>query len=709
MKNSKTQATLDSGNIVFSTGDLAKQANGAVLVELNDTVILVTACMSKDAREEIDFFPLLVDYQERTYAAGRIPGGFFKREGRPKDIEILSGRIVDRTIRPLFPEGMRNSVQVVCTVLSSDAEHDPDILAVNGASCALAISNIPFNGPIAAVRVIKTKDGLLLNPTYKQREEAEIDLLITGNKEKIMMLEADADSTDEETALEAIKFGHGYIKELITAQENMVKEVGRAKKEVTYYKPSETLVNSLKNKASDAISKIAALTEKEEKAPLRKDLIDELTKTPEFAETDPKLIKQALEKIEKQIVRTTILKDKKRPDGRKPHDLREISCQVGVLPRTHGSAIFTRGQTQALAVTTLGTTADEQMIEALEGKSYKSFMLHYSFPPYSVGETSFLRGPSRRETGHGALAEKSLKPLLPSKDDFPYTIRVVSEILESNGSSSMASVCASTLSMMDAGVPIKEPAAGVAIGLITDGDEHIVLVDIAGIEDYCGDMDFKVAGGAHGITSIQMDLKIAGISHEVLREAMMLSKQTRTKILDIMTKTLDKARAKVSKFAPKIVKLKIQLDKVGELIGPGGRTIKKIISQAGVAIDIDDETCTVTISAEKEEALNKGVKMVEEIIRDLEIGKVYKARVAKIMNFGAFCDIGPTKSGLIHVSELSNNFVKSVRDVVSEGDELEVKVINIDDQGKVNLSLKQLEKPTEDKPGDGPGNEKRHR
>lgn len=691
MEFSKITANLDSQELTFEAGIMAKQANGAVVVQLKGTVVLVTACMSKEPAESVDFFPLTVDYQEKTYAAGKIPGGFFKREGRPKDIEILSARVVDRSIRPLFPEGLRNRIQIVCIVLSSDAEHDPNILAINGASCALSISDIPFQGPIAAVRVAKTKEGFILNPTYKQREKASLDIIISGNKDKIQMIEARAQEAEEDTVLEAIKFGHTYIKKLIKTQEEFRKKVGKEKITPQLFEIESSILKKVEEKVKETLPELYAKVNKEERHTKRDALLDELYKEFEAQEIETSLIKTAFEKIEKDYVRKKLLKEKVRPDGRNPHDIRALSCQVNVLPRTHGSALFSRGQTQSLAVTTLGTTADEQMIEALDGQTFKHFMLHYIFPPFSVGEVSPLRGPSRREIGHGALAEKALEAIIPQKDKFPYTIRVVSEILESNGSSSMASVCAATLSLMDAGVPIENPVAGIAIGLVTDKNSSLLLVDIAGIEDHHGDMDFKVAGTEKGITVIQLDLKIHGIDLSLLKEGFILAKKSRIHILDKMKQALNLPRAKVSEFAPKIKNIKINPEKIGELIGPGGRTIRKIISQAEVAIDIDDEKAEVTISAESEEALNKGIKMVEEIIQELEIGKIYQAKVVKITNFGAFCEIGPNKSGLLHISEISSDYVKNVSDYLKEGDIIKVKVKGIDEQGKVTLSKKQAD------------------
>jgi len=691
MKFSVTKAQLDSQEIIFETGSLAKQANGAVLLKLKGTVILVSACMDKEAKQDLDFFPLTVDYQEKTYAAGRIPGGFFKKEGRPKDIEIITSRVVDRTIRPLFAQDQRNAVQLVCVVLSSDAENDPDILAINGASCALTISDIPFSGPIGAVRVAKTDQGFIVNPTYKQREESSLDMIVTGNKEKISMIEAKASKENEEVVLEAIKFGHKYIKDLIVAQEKIREEAGKEKAELQLSEVDTQLLNRVKEKVKTSQEEVYGHTDREERQKAKKELLDNLINELESEEVEPKTIKAAFEKIEKEFVRKKILKEKRRPDGRGPDDLRSIECQVNVLPRTHGSALFSRGQTQSLAVTTLGTTSDEQMIEALEGQTFKHFMLHYSFPPFSVGEVSPLRGPSRREIGHGALAEKALEAVIPSKEEFPYTIRVVSEILESNGSSSMASACAAALSLMDAGVPIEEPIAGVALGLITDRDDYLILTDIAGIEDHCGDMDFKIAGVKEGITAIQLDLKIHGIDYKILQESLSIAKIKRNEILTKMEQALSKPREKVSEFAPKIKHIKVNPEKIGELIGPGGRTIRKIINQTGVNIDIDDEKGLATISAEDEESLRNGIKMVESIIRDPQVGEIYDGKVAKITNFGAFCEIAPGKSGLLHVSEISNNFVKNVSDYLKEGDEVRVIIIGIDEQGRINLSKKQLE------------------
>lgn len=691
MGNSKITASLNNSEIIFETGVIAKQANGAVLIQLKGTAIIVSACMSKEPKEGLDFFPLTVDYQERTYAAGKIPGGFFKREGRPKEIEILSARVIDRSIRPLFPEGMRNSVQIICTAVSSDGENDPDILAINGASSALAISDIPFNGPIAAVRVGKIGSEFVVNPTYAQREESSLDLIISGNKEKVLMIEGQAKEEDEKTVLKAVESAHIEIKKIVDAIEKLKGICGKPKTEVFLKTTNKELSEKIENKAKDIFKEISGYTKKSEREKIKDDFLKKTYEDLETEEITRQDIKDAFEKEEKKFMRSYIMENKIRFDKRQPKDIRPISCEVNFLPRTHGSALFTRGQTQSLAVTTLGTTVDEQKIESLEGQYFKHFMLHYSFPPFSVGEVSPLRGPSRREIGHGSLAEKALEINVPSKEKFPYTIRVVSEILESNGSSSMASVCAASLSLMDAGVPIKEPTAGVALGLITKGDSHLILVDIAGIEDHYGDMDFKVAGTKNGITAIQLDLKINGITYAILEEALALAKEARYTILDKMLQALNKPREKVSRFAPKIRYVPIPREKIGEVIGPGGRTIRSIISRTGVTIDIDDEKGRATIAASDEEALNKGIKMVEEIIKDPEVGEIYNATVEKITSFGAFCEILPGKSGLLHISELASGFVKDVSDYLKEGDIVKVKVIGIDDQGKIKLSKKQAD------------------
>ncbi len=677
-------------DLVLETGRMAKQANGAVCVQYGGTVVLVTACMSGEIREGQDFFPLTVEYQEKTYAAGRIPGGFFKREGRPSESEILTARLIDRPIRPLFPDGFLNEVQIIAVVLSSDGENDPDILAVTGASAALSISDIPFDGPIGCCRVARLNNELILNPTYAELENAELDVVVVVNKKGIVMLESRAKEVSEEAYLEAVKFGMDHLKEILHIQEDFAKKVGKPKAAVEYKKIDPGLKKKIEAAAADKLSNIYKLTNQE----ARVEAIHALTKELEESLVSETItaadVRIGLEEVEKHEIRKRILEDNSRLDGRGFKEIRPITCEVSVLPRTHGSSLFTRGQTQSLAVTTLGTGDDEQLVEALEGKKYKTFMLHYSFPPFSVGETAPMRGPGRREIGHGALAEKSLSAVIPTKEKFPYTIRVVSEILESNGSSSMATVCATTLSLMDAGVPIKDTVAGVALGLVKEGEKAVVLTDIAGLEDHYGDMDFKVAGTRAGMTAVQMDLKIDGISHDLLKKCLEQSKEGRLFILDKMNAALASPREELSAYAPRIDVLKINTEKIGELIGPGGKTIKAIIASTGASIDIKDDG-TVLVGSTDAAKSNEAIKMIKAITDDVEVGRIYNAKVKRIMAFGAFCEIAPRKEGLVHVSELAEGFVKKVEDVVKIGDEIKVKVIGIDELGRINLSRKQAQ------------------
>jgi len=676
--------------ISFSTGELAKQTNGSVLVQTGGTVVLVTACMAKSPREGIDFFPLLVDYQEKTYAAGRIPGGFFKREGRPKEGEILIARIVDRSIRPLFPDCLRNDVQLVCTVLSSDGENDPDVLAVNGASFALSISDIPFNTPIGACRVIRSDGKFIVNPTYAQRENISLDVFVSASSDKILMIESKANNESEEIAMEAIKLAHKYVKEFIALQNEAVKSIGKDKQKVNEPAENLELNNKVISVIKDKLDKLYDYSLKENPAKEKELIVAELKTVFE----DAGELSQALDilaKEEKKYIRSRILESKVRPDGRSVDQIRNIDCKVGVLPRTHGSALFTRGQTQSLSVITLGTAQDMQIVESLEGETSKRFMLHYTFPGFSVGEVSPLRSPSRREIGHGALAEKSLEVVIPSESKFPYTIRLVSEILESNGSSSMATVCAGTLSLMDAGVPISDPVAGIAMGLICEKEKYLVLTDIAGVEDHYGDMDFKVAGTRKGVTAIQLDLKIDGIGYELIEHTLEKAKVARNFILDKMQQAIDAPRRDTSEFAPKIKTFAINPEKIGELIGPGGKNIKRIIKDTGASIDIDDEQNIVMISSSSTDSMRKAEELVRQIIDDLEVGKIYEAKVKKITNFGAFCDVAPGKGGLLHISELSSDYVKDVSSCLHEGDMIKVKVISIDEQGRVNFSKKQVD------------------
>ncbi|MCK9603864.1 MAG: polyribonucleotide nucleotidyltransferase [Candidatus Omnitrophica bacterium] len=678
-------------DLVLETGRIAKQANGSVTVQYGGTVVLVTACMSGEIREGQDFFPLTVEYQEKTYAAGRIPGGFFKREGRPSESEILTARLIDRPIRPLFPDGFLNEVQIIAVVLSSDGENDPDILAVNGASLALSISDIPFNGPLSCCRVAHVNNEFILNPTYAELDIADLEVVIAAGAKGIVMLESRAKEVSEEIYLEAVKFGSQALKDIMQLQEDFKKQFGKPKAEDIEYKRIEPdLQKRVEDLATARLKEIYKLTSQGERVEQVHLLTKELEATLVCEECSADDVKMALDEVEKKQIRKKVLEENTRVDGRGFKEIRPITCEVSVLPRTHGSSLFTRGQTQSLAVTTLGTGQDEQLIEALEGEKYKSFMLHYSFPPFSVGETAPMRGPGRREIGHGALAEKSLLAVMPSKEKFPYTIRVVSEILESNGSSSMATVCAATLSLMDAGVPIKDAVSGVALGLIKEGNKAVILTDIAGLEDHYGDMDFKVAGTKSGITAVQLDLKIDGISLDLLRDCLAQSKEGRLFILDKMHMALADPRQQLSAYAPRIDVLKINTEKIGELIGPGGKTIKAIIASTGASIDIKDDG-TVLVGSTDAVKSDEAIKMIKAIVEDVEVGRIYIGKVKRIMPFGAFCEIAPRKEGLVHVSELSDHFIKNVDEVVKIGDEIKVKVIGIDELGRINLSKKQAE------------------
>lgn len=683
---------LGKNTFTVSCGDWAKQANGSVVVSYGDTVVLCTACASKEAAANAGFLPLFVDYQERTYAMGKIPGGFFKREGRPKDTEILCARLIDRPLRPIFPKGLTNEIQIVAMVLSSDGKNDPDVLAINGASCALFISDIPFDNPVAAVRVSQQGDKLIVNPNYEEREKSPLDLVVVGTKDKIIMLEGVCKEVKEETTVAAIKFAHPFIKKIISLMESLKEKSGKPKKNFSISELDKDLMKLIKDKVYSSFDKVYGIVKKEDREEVVAKILSSLYE--ELLQNNPDIslekVKEIFFYLEEEFVCKKILEEEKRPDSRTLKEIRHIDCRVGVLPRTHGSAVFTRGQTQSLAVTTLGSSSDEQMIEALEGEKTKHFMLHYSFPPFSVGEIKPLRGPSRREIGHGALAEKALINVLPSKEEFPYTIRVVSEILESNGSSSMATVCATSLSLMDAGVPVKEPVAGIAIGLAKRQDNYKILTDIAGVEDYYGEMDFKVAGTKNGITAIQLDMKIEGLDYNIIEESLERAKEARLKILEDMQKALSLPREVISKYAPKIKTFKIDVDKIGAVIGPGGRTIKRMTREYNATIDIDDDLGIVSVAAETDESLGKVVNLIVNLTSDIEIGNIYEAKIERIVNFGAFAEILPGKSGLIHVSEFAEGFVKDVHDFIKEGDIVRVKVVNIDPQGKISLSIKQV-------------------
>ena len=690
MQNKSLKIKFGKNELIIETGKFAKQANGSVTITYGATVILVTACMSAEIREGQDFFPLTVEYQEKTYAAGRIPGGFFKREGRPSENEILGSRLIDRPIRPLFPEGFLNEVQVMALVLSSDGENDPNVLALIGASAALSISDIPFNGPLASCRVARINNELVLNPTYAEIESADLEVVVAANKSGVVMLESKAKEVSEEAYLEAVKFGMDSLKPILSMQEEFSRLYGQPKAKVELKLIDPVLMQKIESLASEKLAKVYKLSKKEEReekvALLAKELKLQLINEG-FLGPD---INAGLHAVEKKQVRKMIAVENIRIDGRSFKEIRPISCEVSVLPRTHGSGLFTRGQTQSLAVTTLGTGQDEQLIEALDGEKKKSFMLHYNFPSFSVGETRPVRGPGRREIGHGALAEKALLVVMPAKEKFPYTVRVVSEILESNGSSSMASICAATLSLMDAGVPIKEAVGGVALGLVKEGNKTVILTDIAGLEDHFGDMDFKVAGTRSGVTAVQMDLKIDGISLDLLKDCLAQSKEGRLFILEKMSAALNSPRTELSSFAPRIDVLKINTEKIGELIGPGGKTIKAIIASTGASIDIKDDG-TVLVGSTDAEKSDAAIKMIKAITDDVEVGRIYFGKVKRIMQFGAFVEIAPRKEGLVHVSELSKTFVKEINDLVKVGDEFKVKVIGIDELGRINLSKKQAE------------------
>ena len=689
----KVERKIGGENLTIETGKMAKQANGSVVVEYGGTVVLATAVSSKKIRDGIDFFPLTVEYQEKTYAAGRIPGGYFKREGRPTEKEILTARLIDRPIRPLFPKGFMNDVQIFAIVLSSDGQNDSDIPALIGASTALAISDIPFAGPVGAVRVGLVDDKFIVNPTFEEIEKSELNLVAVGLKDRIVMLEAGSNEISGEKMLEAIEFSQKHINEAIEIQEELQKKAGKKKAEVELVVISDTLYEKVRGLSLSQLEKVYLPASKEEREDaldtLSKSVIEKLKAEDEaFQESD---IKSALGKVEKEVIRKFILEKKKRVDGRKCEEIRPITCETGVLPRTHGSGLFTRGQTQSLSTTTLGTGRDEQRLDTLEGEKFKSFMLHYNFPPFSVGEARPARGPGRREIGHGALAERALKAVMPSGEDFPYTVRVVSDILESNGSSSMATVCASTLSLMDAGVPIKRPVSGIAMGLVKEGKSVSILTDIAGVEDHFGDMDFKVTGTDNGITALQMDLKIDGINMDLIKKIMKQALPAMDFILKKIQAVINTPREKLSEYAPKIVAITIPKDKIRAVIGPGGKIIKRIIQDTGTSIDVDDTEGKVSVASDSEEAIQKAIEIIKGITGDLEVGTVFDGTITKLMNFGAFCEILPGKEGLIHVSELSGKFIKNVEDAVKVGDKVKVKLIKIDDMGRLNLSVKQAQ------------------
>ncbi|MBI4431449.1 MAG: polyribonucleotide nucleotidyltransferase [Candidatus Omnitrophica bacterium] len=686
----QTSVVIGQNKIIFQTGKLAKLSSGAITATCGETIVLTAVDATSEPREDTDFLPLTVDYRERMYAAGKIPGGFFKREGKPTEREILVCRLIDRPIRSLFDKNYFNDVQVMATVLSADGINNPDILAMNSAAAALAISPVPFDTVFGAVRVALVDGQLVGNPTLAQTETASLDLILAATREKVVMIEAGANEVGEEEFLKALKFGHDQIKKICDAIEDLRKKAGKPKPKIKPFEIPDEIRSKVAGIAEKAFDEINQPARKEERAERRNELWSKVLEAFDQSSPDFKLlsIKAAFEELEYDSVRKLVLKEKKRPDGRRFDEIRPLACEVGVLPRTHGSALFTRGQTQSLGVTTLGAGEDEQKIDGLEGEATKRFMLHYNFPPFSVGEVRPSRGVGRREVGHGALAERALKAVLPNSDLFPYTIRLVSDILESNGSSSMASVSSGSLALMDAGVPIKSPVGGIAMGLFSDEKSFGVLTDIAGVEDHLGDMDFKVAGTEKGITAVQVDIKISGLNYEIITTALTQAKKARLEILDFMAKTIRTPRESISKYAPRYVILQINPEKIKIVIGPGGKMIKEITKDTGVKIDIEDSG-KVTIFASDEVAREKAVEWIKSLTAEAEVGKVYQGKVRRLLNFGAFCEIMPGVEGLVHISELAEGYVPSIESVAKIGDEFPVKVINIDEQGRVNLSAKQ--------------------
>ncbi|MFJ7729038.1 polyribonucleotide nucleotidyltransferase [Neobacillus sp. NPDC097160] len=684
--------------LTVEIGQLAKQANGAVMVRYGETAVLSTATASKEPKN-LDFFPLTVNYEERLYAVGKIPGGFIKREGRPSEKAILASRLIDRPIRPLFADGFRNDVQVISIVMSVDQDCSTEMAAMFGSSLALSTSDIPFEGPIAGVVVGRVNNEFVINPTVEQAEKSDIHLTVAGTKDAINMVEAGALEVPEEIMLEAIMFGHNEIKNLIEFQEKIVAEIGKEKREINLYEINKELEVEVRELCEADMLKAIQVQEKHAREDAIKEVKNQVIAKyveQEATDEDMKQVKQILDKIVKGEVRRLITVEKVRPDGRKIDEIRPLSSQVSILPRTHGSGLFTRGQTQALSICTLGAMGDVQILDGLGIEEEKRFMHHYNFPSFSVGETGPIRGPGRREIGHGALGERALEPIIPSEKDFPYTIRLVSEVLESNGSTSQASICASTLAMMDAGVPIKAPVAGIAMGLVKSGEHYTVLSDIQGMEDHLGDMDFKVAGTAKGVTALQMDIKIEGLSREILEEALQQAKVGRMHILDSMLATITEPRAELSQFAPKILTMTINPDKIRDVIGPSGKQINKIIEETGVKIDIEQDG-TVFIASTNQEMNQKAKKIIEDIVREVEVGQMYLGKVKRIEKFGAFVEIFAGKDGLVHISELAEERVGKVEDVLKIGDELLVKVTEIDKQGRVNLSRKAVLKEQREK------------
>ncbi|MBI3811589.1 MAG: polyribonucleotide nucleotidyltransferase [Nitrospirae bacterium] len=676
--------------LILETGRMAKLADGAVMARYGDTVVLATAVASKVARTGVDFLPLTVDFQERAYAAGKIPGGFFKREGRPSEREILASRLIDRPLRPLFPKGFYFDIQVIASVLSADQGNVSDLLAITAASAALTISDIPLKDPVAAVRIGRIEGRFVANPSFAEIEASDLNLVVAGTQDAVMMVEGGAHELSEQTMIDAISLAHAEIKKIIQVILKLRELAGKPKRETVQKTADPSLVESVKSKSLKRVEEAVLIPNKsareEQLGDILKGVVKEIN-TPEADRT--REINEVFHELERNAVRQMILNKGIRADGRGCSAIRPITCEVGILPRTHGSALFTRGETQSLAVVTLGTADDEQRIDALEGESTKTFMLHYNFPPFSVGEARPMRGPGRREIGHGALAERALRPVIPSREAFPYTLRIVSDILESNGSSSMATVCGGTLALMDAGVQIKSPVAGIAMGLIKEGSQTVILSDILGLEDHLGDMDFKVTGTRQGVTALQMDMKIPGITESLFREALEQARVGRLHILDRMAESLAAPRAELSLLAPRIFTMHVKKDMIGKVIGPGGKVVRGIVEATGVKIDIEDDG-TILIASVDAEAAKMAMEMIGKITEDVEVGKIYKGKVVKIMDFGAFVEILPGVDGLVHISQLAEHRVNRVQDEVNEGDEIMVKVLEVDKQGKIRLSRKDV-------------------
>ncbi|MFC1998696.1 polyribonucleotide nucleotidyltransferase [Chloroflexota bacterium] len=701
MADNSVQIVIGDRDLIIETGKLAEQADGAVVVSYGETIVLVTAC-SKEPREGLDFFPLTIDYEERQYAAGKIPGGYFKREGRPTQDAILTMRLTDRPLRPLFPEGYRDDVQIIITVLSADQENDPDVLAGIGASVALGLSSIPFTNLISTTRVGYIDGKYVINPMYTQLANSELDTIIAGTETAVVMVEAGAKEVSEDMLVEAIKLGQETNQQIIKMQKELISKCGVAKKDFVAKEADTTLEAAVVDAIGDGLDKVFAVKDRYE----QRDAMNQLKESAlekigeDYSKRD---VNDIIESIWKDYVRAKILKEQQRPDGRTITDVRPVTCDVGLMPRPHGSGLFKRGATQVLTLTTLGSQSEEQRLDGLGPEARKRFIHHYNFPPFSVGEVRRMTGPGRREVGHGALAERALFPVIPTEEEFPYTIRLVSEVLSSNGSSSMASVCGSTLSLMDAGVPIKSPVAGIAMGLIKgESGEYAVLTDISGAEDHLGDMDFKVAGTAKGVTALQMDIKVLGIDEKIMAQALTQAKDARMFILGKITETISESRPELSKYAPRMYRIKIDPEKIGMVIGPKGKTIRAIIEETKTTIDISDDGSVVIGSADAA-AADKAIKTIENLTKEVKVGEVYTGKVVRIMNFGAFVELIPGKDGMVHISQLADYRVANVEDVVKVGDEITVKVMEIDNMGRVNLSRRALLQPSDEATGDVSG------